>query len=106
MVTYKSTSVTAKGGINFLRATVEESGDIFHKIEQENDLGIGGLIEFVRDGEPLGKVIGTQVKSGDSYYNRKTAECLIPVENHREYWLKYQVPVIGITYIPSLKTAH
>ncbi len=106
MVTYRRTNVTSKMGINFVRAVVEETGCLFHKIDQENDLGIDALIELTRDERPLHKQVAAQVKSGQSYYNTKAEECLIPIEHHREYWSAYPLPVIGIVYVPSLKRAH
>lgn len=106
MVIYKRTNITSKTGLNFVRTVVEDAGSLFHKIEQENDLGIDALIEFVRNSQPLGKQIAVQVKSGKSYFNSKDEECLIPIENHRDYWSRYPLPVIGIAYIPDLKRAH
>lgn len=106
MVLYKQTNVTAKIGINFVRSAVEGSGSLFHKIEAENDLGIDGLIELVRYEKPLNRQVAVQVKSGPSYYNASGEECLIPIENHRDYWLNYPLPVIGIVYVPALEVAH
>lgn len=106
MVSYKRTNVTSKVGLNFVRSVVEEGGCLFHKIDQENDLGIDALIEFTRDERPLSKQVAAQVKSGQSYYNANAEECLIPIEHHREYWSAYPLPVIGIVYVPSLKRAH
>jgi len=49
MTRYKHTNVTAKIGVNFIRTVVEAAGSLFHKIEQENDLGVDALVELVRD---------------------------------------------------------
>lgn len=106
MVLYKQTNVTAKNGINFVRAAVEGAGSLFHKIEAENDLGIDGLIELVRDEKPLHRQVAVQVKSGPSYYNSSGEECLVPIENHREYWLHHPLPVLGIVFVPALSVAH
>jgi hypothetical protein len=92
--------------MNFVRGVVEGTGSLFHRIEQENDLGIDALIEFVRGEEPMKKIIASQVKSGESYYDRRHNACLIPVGGHREYWQNYPVPVVGIAYIPSLDEAN
>jgi hypothetical protein len=105
-VIYNRTNITSKTGLNFVRTVVEQAGSLFHKIEQENDLGIDGLIEFVRNGHPLGKQVAVQVKSGKSYFNSTSEECLIPIEKHRDYWSNYPLPVIGITYVPGLKRTH
>lgn len=74
MVLYKQTNVTAKNGINFVRFVIESAGSLFHKIEAENDLGIDGLIELVRDEKPLNCQVAVQVKSGQSYYNASGEE--------------------------------
>jgi hypothetical protein len=105
MPRYKRTSVTAKVGLNFVRSVVEGAGSLFHKIEQESDLGIDALLEFVREEHPLNQLIALQVKSGASYYDKKRDECLFPVASHRDYWTKYPVPVVGIVYISSLGKA-
>lgn len=86
MTTYKQSAVTAKEGINFVRSVVESGGSLFIKIEQENDLGIDALIEFVKGEKPLNKQIAVQIKSGASYYTSEKGECAFPVGNHRTYW--------------------
>jgi hypothetical protein len=106
MVKFKRTAVTSKTGVNFVRGIVEGAGCLFNKIEQENDVGIDALIELARDECPLNKQIAVQVKSGQSYYNNKGEQCIIPIEGHREYWAAYPLPVIGIVYVPSLNVAH
>ena len=106
MPKYKKTNITAKLGINYVKNIVEESGCIFHKIEQENDLGIDGIIEFIREEKPANKSIALQIKSGLSYYNEKNKECIIPVKNHFEYWSKYPLPVFGLVYIHELKKGY
>lgn len=106
MAIYKKTSVTAKMGINFVRTVVEDAGSIFHKIEQESDIGIDALIELIGDERPLNKQIAVQIKSGQSYYNSRGDECLIPIGSHRDYWTSHPLPVMGIVYVPVLGRAH
>ena len=95
MPKYSETIVTSKKGINFVKTTVESEGCIFHKIEQENDLGIDAIVELVKDGLPQCIQIGVQIKSGQSFYKRQANQCLIPVGNHFEYWSKYPLSVYG-----------
>jgi hypothetical protein len=106
MPTYKRSAVTAKQGINFVRSTVEDAGSLFIKIEQENDLGIDALFELVKDEHPLNKQVAVQIKSGQSYYNADAGACMLPVGMHREYWAQHSLPVIGIVFVPALKTAY
>jgi hypothetical protein len=94
MPKYKETNVTSKIGVNFVKGIVEEAGSLFHKIEQENDLGIDGIIEFIKDETPTNKSIALQIKSGKSYFNLQNTESLIPVDDHYEYWKNYPLPVL------------
>jgi len=106
MPQYADSIVTSKLGINYVRSIVESAKCIFHKIDQENDLGIDAIIELVKDGVPLNQQIAVQIKSGKSYYNANSNQCIIPVGTHFDYWLNYPVPVYGIVYIPSMNTAN
>jgi len=106
MPKYSKTMVTSKLGINFVKTVIESAGCIFHRIDQENDLGIDAIIELVKDGLPLSQQIGVQIKSGQSFYNGQTNQCLIPVGNHFEYWSKYPLSVYGIVYVPVLNSAN
>lgn len=105
MVKYLKSNITAKQGVNFVREIVENSGCLFHKIEQENDLGIDGIIEFIQDEKPAHKSVAVQIKSGPSYFQSNKETCIIPVKNHREYWSNYALPVCGIVYVPELGKA-
>ena len=106
MPQYAPTAITAKRGINYVRTIVEGEGSLFIQIEQENDLGIDALIELIRDGSPLFRQIAVQIKSGQSYFNVEGGECLIPIGDHREYWQKHRLPVVGLVYVPAHKTAY
>lgn len=103
---YKQTNITSKNGINYIRNIVEATGCLFHKIEQENDLGIDCIIEFTKNEKPVHKSIAVQIKSGKSYYDEKKNQCIIPVNSHFEYWTKYSLPVFGFIYIPQLEKAY
>lgn len=103
---YKTTNVTSKNGINYVRSIVEATSCLFHKIEQENDLGIDCIIEFTKDEKPMHKSIAGQIKSGESYYDSKNNQCKIPVDSHYEYWTKYPLPVYGFVFVPQLGEAY
>ena len=103
MPKYKKTNVISKNGVHFVKGVVEEAGSLFHKIEQENDLGIDGIIEFIKDETPTSKSIAVQIKSGRSYFNLQNTESLIPVDDHYEYWKNYPLPVYGVVYLTELE---
>lgn len=106
MPTYTRSAITAKEGTNFIRSAVEGGGCLFIKIEQENDLGVDALIEFIENGRPLNKQIAIQIKSGASYYTPESNECAVPVGSHHSYWSAHPLPVFGLVYVPALRTAY
>jgi len=105
MPKHKISSSTGKLGVTFVRGVVEAANCLFHKIEQENDLGIDGIVELVRNEEPLNKQIAAQIKTGESYFDSAKNECVFPVEDHYSYWNSHPLPVYGIVAVPSLKKA-
>lgn len=106
MPKYLRTNATAKAGINYVRTLVESHNCIFQKIDQENDVGIDALVELVKNERPTGNFIATQIKSGNSYFDKKANLCKIPIGDHREYWSKHSLPVYGIVYIPEFESAY
>lgn len=106
MSTYKRSAVTAKEGINFVRSAVESGGSLFIKIEQENDLGIDALLEFIKEERPLNKQMAVQIKSGASYFTPEVNECAFPIGSHRSYWSQHPLPVFGLVYVPTLQNAY
>ena len=98
---YPNRNAVSKAGVNFVRTVVESSNSIFNEISQQNDLGIDAIIELIINENPFGKCIGVQIKSGNSYFNKDKTECFIPIDNHKNYWLSYSLPVIGIVFDPE-----
>jgi hypothetical protein len=74
-----------------------EAGQIFRPVPN-SDWGIDGEIEFKNDkGEASGKRVYLQLKSGDSYLNkRKDGEEVFYIKNprHAEYWQAHEYPVM------------
>ncbi|WP_236671950.1 DUF4365 domain-containing protein [Enterococcus sp. BWB1-3] len=81
-------------GINYLKTIVDQYECFFHKIDQENDVGLDGFIEFTKNGDETGKIVAIQVKNGSSYNTAET--CKFPIDGHERYWSKCVVPVYGI----------
>lgn len=106
MVKYIKTNSTAKAGINYIRTIVEAHNSIFQKIDQENDVGIDALIELVDNERPTGNFIASQIKSGNSYFDKKSNRCKIPIGKHRDYWSNHSLPVYGIVYVPEFESAY
>jgi len=105
MPKHKVSSSTGKLGVTFVRGVVEGANCLFHKIDQENDLGIDGIVELIRDEEPLNRQFAVQIKTGESYFDTTKQACFFPVDDHYAYWNGYPLSVYGIVVIPSLKRA-
>lgn len=67
------------------------------------DVGIDGQIEEVNSlGEPTGKIVAAQIKSGDSYLTDKGDHfAFYPHDKHRNYWSSFALPVILFVHSPS-----
>jgi len=101
---YLNTNATSKEGINFIKTIVDKANCIFNETPQQNDLGIDAQIELIKNEIPTNSLIAVQIKSGNSFFDDK--KCILPVENHYDYWNKYPIDVIGIVYVPKLEKAY
>ena len=106
MLKYLKTNATANIGVDFIRGIVRANNCIFQEIDANNDLGIDAIIEIVKYEKPTSKFIAAQIKSGKSYYDKKSNKCKIPIKKHRDYWAKHPMPVFGIVYIPEFENAY
>jgi hypothetical protein len=106
MLKYPRTNATANIGLDFVRGIVRSHNCIFQEIDTSNDLGIDAIIEIVKDEKPTSKFIAAQIKSGKSYYDKKSNKCKIPIKKHRDYWTKHPMPVFGIVYVPEFENAY
>lgn len=68
---------------------------IYHPVHQENDFGIDGYIEIVKDGKAIGKKVSVQIKHGDYYFSHplEYGYRYIGEDKHLNYYLNSQVPV-------------
>ena len=103
---WPKTKITEYHGLLYIEQLVNETGNIFRKIHLEEDVGLDGVIEFVKDGEATGRLLAIQVKSGDSYVVAGKDRFIVPVdEAHLNYWQSYDLPVVIVCYSPSQKLA-
>jgi hypothetical protein len=106
MTKYPKIRGISRIGVNFTKTLVEKANCIFNETPQQYDLGIDGQIELIINETPTNSIIATQIKSGNSYFEKDKQRFKIPVDNHYEYWKNYPVDVIGIVYIPDLEKAY
>lgn len=95
-------SPTERIGISAVENIVlKELGWIFRE-QPIIDMGIDAHIESVIDGNPTGKLLGVQIKTGIShFYEKDESLTYYGTSVHQEYWLNHALPVIIVAHIPE-----
>lgn len=66
------------------------------------DVGIDALIEQVKDGNPTGKFLAVQIKTGESHFSlSKEKVTFYPTDVHCNYWLSIDIPMILVAHLPK-----
>lgn len=103
-----STAIRGRIGVNAVERAVLEIGWLFRELPT-SDFGIDGQIEIVDDsGNPTGRLIAVQIKSGPSYLKEKTSAGFIfrGEPRHLSYWGQYSLPVIVVLHDPESGTCY
>lgn len=96
--------------VNFTeRVGVLETAIIFTKeikwIYREQplvDVGIDALVEESVNGNPTGKFLAIQIKSGKSNFHESTTELTLYISHvHKHYWLNLNLPIIVVAHLPE-----
>lgn len=90
-------------GVSKVENIISSLGWIFRE-QPIADVGIDAIIEQVIDGEPTGKLIALQIKSGLSYFEEeKDDKYYFRIDSsHYNYWSNLSIPVIIFLYNPDL----
>jgi phosphatidylserine/phosphatidylglycerophosphate/cardiolipin synthase-like enzyme len=99
-------SRTERLGVNAVERTFLELGWIFRE-QHTTDVGIDAQVEICEAGEPTGRIIALQIKSGVSYFYEETPDAYVfrGSLKHLEYWLKHSLPVVLVLYDPTRDSA-
>lgn len=99
-------TITGRIGVFYTGYISSLAGLLFREMPPP-DVGIDGLLELVDENEKAtGLLAGLQIKSGDSFVNIKTKVFSLKAEPKSfEYWSRFNLPVIGVVYSPSLNKA-
>lgn len=93
---------TERVGINAVeRIVVDELGWIFRE-QPIVDMGIDAHIERVDAGNPTGRLVALQIKTGSSHFVEKQAELIYYGSlTHLDYWTGHSLPVILVAHLPD-----
>jgi len=104
----KSNLTGAIGETYFQNFVNEALGCLYHPVHQENDFGIDGYIELVSGENVTGKLVGIQLKHGNSYFKNKTqyGYKYTGESKHINYYLNKGLPIFIILMDGEFKRMH
>ncbi|WP_435132299.1 DUF4365 domain-containing protein [Formosa sp. A9] len=93
------------GVFSVAKIFVEDFEWIFRE-QPINDFGIDAFVEITKkrylngDIFPTGRIIGIQIKSGESFFNEENKENYVfrGSKKHSDYWLSHSIPIIIVIY--------
>lgn len=95
-------STTERIGVNAVEGIVLHELQWIFREQPIEDKGIDGHIERAEAGDPSGKLVALQIKTGRSHF-RKTAKgyTYYGDNTHLAYWLGHALPVILVAHLPD-----
>jgi hypothetical protein len=95
-------TLTERAGVTAAQDAIGKIGWFFRE-QPLVDFGIDAQVEIVEHGEPNGRLIALQIKSGASYFARKhgAAYKFSGKNQHLRYWLNHTLPVFIILHNPD-----
>lgn len=106
-----------KAGANYAQerqgiAAIQSYAALRRQIWRETetgDVGVDGHLEFVTpDGFATSRIVAVQVKSGLSYFDKRSARGwkFYPEDKHRNYWEFFPLPVLLVLHNPDSGIAY
>ncbi len=98
----------ADEGINAVGLIFNKKFKWIFREQPKADMGIDAHIEVCRNGNPLGKLLALQIKSGESWFKEESDGGFIYRGSleHLKYWDEYSLPVIIVLYNPRTEKAY
>ncbi len=94
------------GVIETNRIVTKHLGWIFRE-QPIVDVGIDAIIEQSEKGNPTGKFIAAQIKTGDGNFHLSEKKIIYYVSRiHYNYWLNLDIPIILIAHFPDSKKTY
>ncbi|HPI19982.1 MAG TPA: DUF4365 domain-containing protein, partial [Candidatus Kapabacteria bacterium] len=71
------------------------------------DVGIDAIIEQTEDGNPMGKFIAIQIKTGKANFHVSEKHLIYYVSHiHSNYWLNLDIPIILVAHLPETEQTY
>ncbi|MFK7834277.1 MAG: DUF4365 domain-containing protein [Winogradskyella sp.] len=93
---------TERIGVNATERIFIRDFDWIFREQPIVDVGIDALIEQSENGNPTGKFIALQIKSGKGNFSVSSNKLTYYISNiHYNYWLNFDIPILLIAHIPE-----
>lgn len=104
----KSSAKTSSIGVTRTQVAVQEELGWLFREQPTEDYGVDAHVEVVDGTSVRGRLLGLQIKSGESYHreSRPDGWWFRPDRKHVEYWTRHSLPVIVVLYDPVTKLCH
>ena len=98
----KRYSPTERLGVNATENIFIKDFEWIFREQSIVDVGIDALIEESIKGNPTGKFIALQIKSGKGNFSISSEKLTYYISNiHFNYWLNFDIPVLLIAHLPE-----
>lgn len=96
---------TERAGVAAVQVIITDLKWLFRE-QPISDFGIDAEIEIVSSGKATGRLLAAQIKSGRSYFGKKTNTGFYYRGNlqHLDYWLNHSLPVVVVLHDPETGT--
>jgi hypothetical protein len=83
-------------GMGLAQFAFEHDLKMIFRAQPDRDFGIDAHVELQDNGRATGQLIALQIKTGPSYFDKKTDDAYIfyPEKHHIDYWLGHALPVV------------
>jgi hypothetical protein len=91
-------------GLHFIAQIFEEDFEWIFREQSVADVGIDAVVEHCKDGNPSGKLLALQIKSGEGNVKKTQTGYTYYISNtHYYYWINHQLPIVLTCYIKDKK---
>ncbi|MDJ0412653.1 DUF4365 domain-containing protein [Rhodococcoides fascians] len=89
------TSGTDREAVHLSGLRIERTFKFAFREQQTSDYGIDAHVEIKRAAIATGRLVGLQIKGGDSYFKEENSDGwkYRPSKRHVSYWLEHSLPV-------------
>lgn len=96
-------NLTERIGVNAAESIFIREFEWIFREQPIVDVGIDALIEQSENGNPTGKFIALQIKSGKGNFSVSNDKLTYYISNiHYNYWLNFDLPILLIAHIPEI----